>query len=90
MQRKGVLSHKINPTDQIFKLPGLHHATHTGRRKESDGEGSAPGSLIAPLEELELCVHMAFGEQEDEGAVRAVKKPLEKISNFKSIGPWRE
>lgn len=90
MQRKGVPSQKINPIDQILKLPGLHHATHHGGRKESEGEGSAPGSLIVPLELLGLCVHMAFGEKEGERAVRAVKKPLEKISNFKSIGPWRE
>lgn len=90
MRRKGVLSQKIKPTDQIFKLPELDHPTHHGGRKERDSEGSAPGSLIALSEELGLYVHVAFGEQEDEGAVRSVKKPLEKISNFKSIGPWRE
>lgn len=42
------------------------------------------------LERLRLCMHVVLGRKEDGIAMMAIRKPLKKISDFKSIDSWSD
>lgn len=87
-QRKGILSRKIKPTDQIFiKLPGLHCATCFGGRKER-WRRPCPQEASNPIGGAKsLPKAHSFWGKDDFRAIRVIKKPPEKISDLSQLDP---